>query len=331
MKLDYNMITSEISRVKPKTVLFRCPDGYINLIQELAFKIEGEYDVQTIVSGDPCYGTCDIFESTNKLSVDLTFQIGHSSSNKNIGKKNVMINIHDYVDFKNVIELSLPVFKKYKKLGLSTISQYLHQLDLSRKMFEEKGFEIYVGKAHDHLLTGQIFGCRFHTAFSIRDKVEANVFLGQSRFHAIGLALATGLDTYMLDPYSLTVENIKTSADTWYKKAILRIYKALDAESFGIIIGLKEGQMMFNRALQIRNHLLSNKKKVQLISLREITEDRLALFRGVDAFIQTACPRISLDGESFSKPVLSLPQAQALFELMDGRELNEFLEKSCWL
>src|SRR3972149_1530786 len=92
MKLNYNMITSEISRVKPKTVLFRCPDGYINLIQELAFKIEGEYDVQTIVSGDPCYGTCDIFESTNKLSVDLTFQIGHSSSNKNIGKKQISCN-----------------------------------------------------------------------------------------------------------------------------------------------------------------------------------------------------------------------------------------------
>jgi len=331
MKLDYDLITNEINRVKPKIILFRCPDGYINLIQELSLKIESEYPVQTIVSGDPCYGTCDIFESTNKLNVDLTFQIGHSSSNKNIGKKNMMIDIHDYVDFKNVIELSVPVLSKYKKLGLSTISQYLHQLDLSKKMFEEKGFEIHIGKAHDKLLTGQIFGCRFHTAFSIRDNVEANVFLGQSRFHAIGLALATGLNTFMLDPYSLTVENIKSSADIWYKKAILRIYKALDAESFGVIIGLREGQMMFDRALQIRNHLLSQKKKAQLISLREITEDRLALFQGIDAFIQTACPRISLDGESFSKPVLSLPQAEALFELMDGRDLNEFLKKSCWL
>lgn len=331
MKLDYDLIISEINRVKPKTILFRCPDGYINLIQQIASKIETEYDVQTIVSGDPCYGSCDVFEDTDKLSVDISFQIGHSSSNKHIGKKNVMIDIHDDVDFKNVIELSVSVLNKYKKIGLCTISQYLHQLNLSKKMFEEKGFEIYIGKAHDNLLTGQIFGCRFHTAFNIRDNIEAIVFLGQSRFHAIGLALATGLDTFMLDPYSLTVENMKSFADIWYKKAVLRVYKALDAEFFGVIIGLREGQMMFDRALQIKNHLLSYKKKAQLISLREITEDRLALFQGIDAFIQTACPRISLDGETFSKPVLSSPQAEALFELMGGRDLNAFLEKSCWL
>ena len=71
-------------------------------------------------------------------------------------------------------------------------------------------------------------------------------------------------------------------------------------------------------------------KEVQMITLREVTEDRLALF-DADAFIQTACPRISIDGENFSRPVLSAIQAEALFGLWDCKDPQSFLERSSWL
>ena len=70
---------------------------------------------------------------------------------------------------------------------------------------------------------------------------------------------------------------------------------------------------------------------MQLIAMREVTSERIAYFKSIDAFIQTSCPRVSIDGYTFKKPVLSAPQAEALLDLLDGKELDEFLVKPHWL
>ncbi len=46
-----------------------------------------------------------------------------------------------------------------------------------------------------------MFGCEFYPASSLKKEVDAYVFLGQSNFHAAGIALSTNLPTYVLDPY----------------------------------------------------------------------------------------------------------------------------------
>ncbi len=332
MRIDEDRVLSEIKKAKPKIILLSCPDGYIRRVQELATKIEKEHKVQTIVSADPCYGGCDIMDTdASRLGVDLSFHIGHNSTVKRLGERTVMIDVYDDIDFTNVIKKSLPTLKKYRRLGLVTVSQHLHKLDSAKKTLEAEGFEVYVGKGHERLLDGQILGCRFQPAFNIRDKIDALIFLGQSGFHAVGAALATDRPTFMLDPYFTTVEDMKMQAEKWLKRAVLQIYKAVDAEKFGVIIGLREGQMMIHRAQQMKRRLIDQGREVQMITLRELTEDRLALFRNVDAFIQTACPRISIDGETFSRTVLSIPQTEALFEIWSGNEPKAFLERPLWL
>ncbi|MEE9585929.1 MAG: diphthamide biosynthesis enzyme Dph2 [Nitrososphaerales archaeon] len=332
MRIDEDRIIREIEQVKPKTILLSCPDGYISGVRELAAKMEEKYKVQTMISLDPCYGSCDIMDTdASRLGVDIAFHIGHNSAVKRMGERTVMVDVYDDVDFTKVIQKSIPTLKKYRRLGLCTVSQHLHKLDSAKKALEAEGFEVYVGKGKERLLDGQILGCRFYPAFNIRDKIDALVFLGQSRFHPLGAALATGRPTFMLDPYLQTVEDVTEQAEKWWKRAVLQLYKAVDAESFGVIIGLREGQMMLQRALQIKKRLLEHGKEVQMITLREVTEDRLALFRNIDVFIQTACPRISVDGETFSRPILSIPQTEALFELWSGKEPNTFLEKPNWL
>ncbi len=73
-------------------------------------------------------------------------------------------------------------------------------------------------------------------------------------------------------------------------------------------------------------------KKVQLIALREITPDRLNAMTDIEAFVQTGCPRISVDGYNFTKPVLSVPQTDALINLLEGKELSaDFFERKHWL
>jgi len=332
VRIDENKIISEIKQVKPAAILLSCPDGYLPQVQQLASKIEKEYNVRTIISADPTYGCCDIMDDdASRLGTDLAFHIGHNSAIKRIGKRTVLIDIYEDVDFTKVIKESLSSLKKYNRLGICTISQYLHQLGKTKKTLEEAGFKICIGEGQERLLDGQIMGCRFGPAFNIRDKIDALVFLGQSRFHAIGVALSTGRPTIMLDPYLTIAEDVTPLAEKWLKRSILQLYNARDAERFGVIIGLREGQNLFKRAMQIRSKLLEYGKVVQPITLREITDERLVIFKNIDAFIQTACPRISIDGETFSKPILSIPQIEALFNIWDGKEPEVFLEKPLWL
>jgi 2-(3-amino-3-carboxypropyl)histidine synthase len=71
-------------------------------------------------------------------------------------------------------------------------------------------------------------------------------------------------------------------------------------------------------------------KKTQLIALTDITNDRLQNFKGIDAFIQVACPRISMDNH-FEKLILSVPQALALIKLLKKEPLDDFLKIHHWL
>ncbi len=72
-------------------------------------------------------------------------------------------------------------------------------------------------------------------------------------------------------------------------------------------------------------------RKVIQLALRDITPERLAPHREIEAFVQTACPRISIDGFTFDRPVLSIPQADALVALLEGREMGEFLQRPKWI
>ena len=104
----------------------------------------------------------------------------------------------------------------------------------------------------------------------------------------------------------------------------------MDAEIIGIIVGLKEGQFAHIKALELKKSFEQLGKKVQLIALTDITEDRIQIFKGIDAFVQVACPRISIDNH-FKKPMLSVPQGLALIKLLKKEPIDNFLKIRHWL
>ncbi|MDP3780792.1 MAG: diphthamide synthesis protein, partial [Nitrosopumilaceae archaeon] len=114
------------------------------------------------------------------------------------------------------------------------------------------------------------------------------------------------------------------------KKITLAIYKAADAQTFGIVVGLKEGQLSKTTALKFKRELEKEGKTVQLFALTDITNERLKNLKGIDAFIQVACPRISTDNQ-FDKPVLSTPQANALLKLLRNESIEGYLQIPHWL
>ena len=160
--------------------------------------------------------------------------------------------------------------------------------------------------------------------------LQGKTILGQSNFHAAGVAMATNKPTYILDPYFNEIREITDFARKLQKKATLEIYKAADATTFGIIVGLKEGQISKLTALKFKKELEDLGKNVHLIALTDITNERLRNLKDIDAFVQVACPRISTDNK-FDKPVLSTPQATALMKDLKKESIENYFQIKHWL
>lgn len=335
IRIDKQTLDTLVRENRPKRVVFNAPDGILRETRDFAQELEKRMGLQAIVIADPTYGSCDTVDvDAQRLGADLAFHIGHNVTVKKFGKITYSIDAVDDVSFREVAAKASKVMigKGIATVGLATFAQHLQELPIVSEVLRNSGIVTMVGKGMGQLHDGQIFGCEFYPAFNIRDKVDAMLLLGSSMFHALGLNLSTGKTTFMLDPYQNEVIDVSELAEERLKKAVLSVYKARDASRFGVIIGLKEGQMMTDQSVRLKEDLEKFGKIAQLIALREITPDRINSMTDIDAFLQTGCPRISVDGYSFSKPVLSVPQTDALLKLLSGSEVSmEMFERKHWL
>jgi 2-(3-amino-3-carboxypropyl)histidine synthase len=333
ISIDEDKIFEVIRKRKPVSVALNGPEALFPKMQETGKKIMKLFDIPAYIIGDTCWGSCDLnTHAADMLGADLLFNIGHTISMETIDKKVIMINAYDDVKFDTIVEKFAKemTHQEYKTLGIVTDSQHLNQIQPSRKILENHGFKIVIGDGKGQLNDGQVFGCEFYPAYNIQKRIDAYIFLGQSIFHSVSIAMSTEKPTFMLDPYFNEFQQVNDKARTMEKKAILSIYKAQEAKKIGIIIGLKEGQFAKIKALNLKKSLEAFEKEIQLFALTEITEERLRNFKGIDAFIQVACPRIAIDNH-FSRPLLSVPQAEALIKILKNEPIDDFLRLRHWL
>ncbi|MDE1763203.1 MAG: diphthamide biosynthesis enzyme Dph2 [Thaumarchaeota archaeon] len=328
--IDEKTIFDEIQKRRPVSVALNGPDGILPKIQDTASRIMEAFGIPAYVLADSCFGTCDMNTNGAKvLGAEILFHIGHTVNSTSFGNNVILVDAFDNIPFDDIAKKCAGEFGG-KTISLVTDSQHLHEVDKVRAILEQGGVRVMIGKGKGQLNDGQVFGCEFYPVMDTRDSVDANIFLGQSNFHAAGIALSTNRPTYVLDPYFNEIREVTEFAQTLQKKAVLSVYKAAEAESFGIIVGLKEGQFSKVTALKFKKELESLGKKVQLFALTDITDDKLQNLKGIDAFIQVACPRISTDNH-FHKPVLSTPQANALVKILKKENVDSFLQVPHWL
>ena len=328
--IDEQKIFEIISERKPISVAINGPDGILPKIQETAQHIMEKFDIPAFVLGDTTWGTCDLNSNGAKvLGAEILFNVGHTNKLDTFENNVVMIDAFDNVTFDHVLPKCIEKFSG-KTISLITDSQHLHEVEHVKKFLEENNISVKIGKGKGQLNDGQVFGCEFYPAVETKDSVDGNLFLGQSNFHAAGIALSTRKPTFVLDPYFNEIRDVTDFAKKLEKKATLAIFKAAEAQVFGIIVGLKEGQFAMITALKFKKEFENAGKSIQLFALTDITSDRLKNFKGIDAFIQVACPRISTDNQ-FDKPVLSTPQANALLKVLRNEKIGDYLEISHWL
>lgn len=328
--VDEKRIFKEIEEKKPASVSLNGPDGIIPQVQQTAIRISKKFNIPAYILADTTWGTCDLNSNGAKiLGTEIQFNIGHTINTESIEKNVILIDAFDDIEFESVAKKCKSILFG-KTISLVTDSQHLHQIDIVEKILTDSGINVKIGKGKGQLNDGQVFGCEFYPATELKKEVDAYVFLGQSNFHAAGIALSTNLPTFVLDPYFNEVREVTEFAQKLKKKATLAIYKAAEAKTFGVIVGLKEGQLSKVFALRIKKELEKEGKEVQLFALTDITNERLQNLKGIDAFVQVACPRISTDNQ-FDKPVLSTPQANALLKILRNESIEGYLEIPHWL
>lgn len=309
--LEEERLKAEIEKRGAKRVLIQLPEGLKPEGPRLAAAAE-KTGVLAIVSADPCYGACDLaLQEAENLGADLIVHFGHSKMMLAPERVPVVyIETKATLSLKTAVKKALPLLEPWKRIGLVTTVQHVGMLGEARETLLRAGKSVTIGDSGRFIHAGQVTGCDYSNANAIAKDVEAFLFVGGGRFHAIGVVLATSKPTVVADPYERRALSVDADVQKIEKQRWSSIQKAKDSGCFGVIIGLKSGQKRMEKALQVRHKLEKTGKKTTLLALHEVTPEALMEFPSLGAYVNTACPRISLDDAAkFQKPVLTISEA----------------------
>ena len=300
-------IKQEIAKLDAKRVLLQLPEGLKPEGPRLA-KVVEKAGALPIVAADPCYGACDIATAdAESLDVDLIIHFGHAKLLKHERVPTVYVEARSTATVDAALEQAIPLLGKWSKIGLATTVQHVQVLDRVREPLVRAGKIVIVGDAGRLNYAGQVCGCDYSNVKSVAGDVEAFLFVGGGRFHALGIALTAFKPTIIADPYENRAYSIDAEAQKILKQRWACIEEAGRAKIFGVLVGLKLGQKRFVEALKIKEALEENGKVAILFAIREIVPEALMEFPAVDTYVNTACPRISIEAASkFPKPVLTV-------------------------
>jgi len=308
-ELEESKIVAEIKKRGCKRVLLQMPEGLKPNGFRLARLLGEETDAEIFLSGDPCYGACDLALSPQKaVQADLLVHLGHAEIPGEFAEENVL-----YVEARANLPIDEPMLQAIKILekehviGLASNIQHIHQIDHAKEILEQHGKEVLIGRPSGWLkYSGQVLGCDYGSVRAIAEKVDAIVVLSGGDFHALGIPLATGKRTIVVDPYQKVAKDMTEVCQRLLRKRWINISRFKEAKRIGIIVGLKSSQMNVSLACRIRELLEQNGYSAVLLCATEVIPETLESFTDLDAYVEISCPRISTDDqERYRKPVLN--------------------------
>jgi len=320
--LEETRLRKEIAKRGAKLILIQLPEGLKAEGPRLS-AIAEETGALAIVSADPCYGACDLaLADAESLGADLIIHYGHSPQIKQERVPTIYIEARAKISVKGAVKKAIPLLKPWNSIGLVTTVQHVHALNEAKELLLKAGKTVAIGDARQAKYAGQVTGCDYSNAKSISKEVNAFLFIGGGKFHAIGVALATAKPTIIADPYEKRAYPIDDEVQRILKQRWANISEAKKAEKFGVLVGLKSGQKRVEEAVEAKEKLEKSGKKATLLALREVTPEALMQFPHIEAFVNTACPRVSLDDASrFHKPVLTFEEMLVMVGEVSWEEL----------
>ncbi|MBS3168304.1 diphthamide biosynthesis enzyme Dph2 [Candidatus Woesearchaeota archaeon] len=323
-KFDFqeDYVVKEIIKKKCKKVLLQLPEGLKMEGSRLANYFENKTSAEIVVSGEPCWGACDLaLDEAKKLEVDILIHYGHAPFIKRVDFPVLYVEMNDLRSIDKLLNLSLKTLNKYNSLGLVCSVQHKHQLEQAKKFFEDHGKKVIIpekkGYAH---YDGHVVGCEYNSLKTITNEVDAFVVIG-NRFHSLGAAIAVENPVYLLDIYNNEIIEMSKYKDKIIKQRYAAIEKCKDAKKVGIIVGTKPGQK-FGSFKVIKDKFRKLGKEVIVITMNEINSDKLTNFRDINCFVELACPRIAIeDYGRYDKTLITFRESLVVLGDMSWEDL----------
>ncbi len=294
---DLEHILEIIKSKKYRNVGLQFPEGLKRQAINIAREIEEKTRAYVIISGNPCFGACDI-DTVLASSVDILFHFGHAGMGEygNV----VFIEARSGIDALPAVKTALPLLKS-SKIGLITTVQHVHTLEGVCRTIKEHGKECIIGKGDSRIShPGQVLGCNFTAA---RVDCEEILYIGSGFFHPLGAAIATGKKVIAADPY--LNQAVEVTPEKFLRQRSGYIARAMDAKVLGIIVSTKSGQNRMDLALKLKEVANKHGKVVFIILMDIVGSEQLLAFKA-DAYVNTACPRVAIDdAKRFHVPVLT--------------------------
>lgn len=322
LNFELDKLKEELENRKPKRVLVQLPEGVkkdASMIQDI---IE-EMGIEVIFSGETAWGgCCTNFHEAEDVGADLMVHFGHAKF-IDIDFPIVYIEIKDELDLNPLLEKSLDKLKDYKKIGLSYSVQHKSDIPSIIEFYEKHDKTVKLSEKLGHAAyEGHVVGCEYAGLKTIKNDVDAFLIIGNN-FHSMGATLAVDKPVILLDVYNDEVKEMTDVRDKILRERFVSIMKLKDAKNVGVIIELKPGQKFGNPKFII-DKLKKHGKKPHLITMSEMTPDKIMNFYNLEAFVVLACPRIAVDDfAKYERPILTFKETLVALDEKTWEELLE--------
>ncbi len=284
-----------------QTVGLQFPVGLRTKAVELAQEIESKAGVTCLVSADPSFGACDVAD----MPADLIVHLGHAPMPhlryNRVFFYDMPAPIPTNLEFVDAAEPMLPT-----RVGLLTTTQFRAWLPAIKEHLETKGHEVHIGEPDKRVAyAGQLLGCDYHTATVVSKDVDGYLYIGTGEFHPLGVAILENKPIIIADPERGTARNLADLRDRILRQRHAAIARSYDAKIFGIIVSKKIGQARMELAKDLKAMAEKHGKQASLFLMELVSPDFLEGYR-VDAWVNTACPRIAIeDILQYKRPMLT--------------------------
>jgi 2-(3-amino-3-carboxypropyl)histidine synthase len=170
------------------------------------------------------------------------------------------------------------------------------------------------------LSRGEILGC---TSPQLGEGVcDAVLYIGDGRFHIESMMIANPhVAAFRYDPYAKVLSRETYDHDTMQRVRRQAISTAAKARVWGVIVGTLGRQGNVSIVNSLVEDLAAAGKDAFVVLLSEIFPSKLALFPDVEAWVQVACPRLSIDwGRAFAVPLLTAYETKVALGVTQWRD-----------
>ncbi|RUS80880.1 hypothetical protein EGW08_011351 [Elysia chlorotica] len=295
----------KIRQTGAKRVALQFPEGLLLFACVISDIIEKFTEADTVIMGDVTYGACCVDDFTAKaLGAELLVHYGHSCLipiDQTEGIQMLYVFVDIKIDTAHFIETLKLNFDPGSRLALVSTIQFIPTLQSTRQNLSSE-YKVSTPQCKP-LSPGEILGC---TSPRLTD-TDVIVYLGDGRFHLESIMIHNpDIPAYRYDPYNkaFTREHYDTARMHQVRQSA--IAEASRAKKIGIILGTLGRQGSPKVMENLRAQIAASGREHVTILLSEIFPDKLKLMQDVDAWVQVACPRLSIDwGAAFEKPLLS--------------------------